>query len=492
MDFVCLILFLVFYFFRPQEWIGFLNTLHPVQLFTVLAVFALFTRPKGLKPGDLFKTPHDTLVFAYFAWTVLASPTPWSTFLSIPSHILFYIIGVQSLSSIPRIKTFLGWWGLSLLAISGLAVASQCGFDPFGSNDLTNFHMKGRLCLNLSIYCNPNALGHTIVPVIPMVYFLFFWKNLVGKLSALLYIIPLWCLYLTQSKGAILAAFATICTTLTFGRPKLVQIAILAAAGIFGVGALYTLPRMNELQKSTKGNEAIGGRIAAFTFGYQCMKTRPLGIGLGNFERKFLEEGPMERIPSKRVVNGYMRKIWVWRHYSKASHSAYNQNGAELGYTGFILFIGILYSCLRTLITMPQGNVDQERVRRALFAIVISYAVSSWMVDFAFRPTFFLFVAATGALHRINLNWKKEQEVEPSETASSSPSPFRLKNPTPKPALAAAGHALASTSANSMDFPEGGHWAAIKWTRLGLLDLALVALLTFAAVQFWLYSIRTY
>jgi len=499
MDFACLILFLLFYFFRPQEWMETLDSFHPIQVFTIVAVFALLARPKGVKPSDLFKTPHDTLVFAYFAWTVIASPSHIATFLTIPSQILFYIICVQSLSNISRINTFLKWWGWSLLVIAALAIASQYGFDPFDSYDLTVNHMKGRLALNLSIYNNPNGLGHTLVPAIPMIYFLLFWKKIIGKISAVLFVLPLWCLYLTESKGSMICAFVTTCATLTFGRPKTVQIAILACAGMFGVGILFALPRMNELEKSTKNDEAIGGRVAAFKFGYDCLSENPIyGIGMNNFQANFFRYGPRERVKGKKPIHGHMSKVWVYRHYTKATHSAYNQNGAELGYPGLMLFIAILYSCMRTLITMPKGSVDQERVRRALFAIVVAYSASSWMVDFAYRPTFFLFVAATGAFQRINLNLGRTEDPQPTFVAPLGRIQPALI-PEPQLALAKEG-ALASPATLPLPgYPskeavaeELTAWPPIKWNRIGLIDVGFVLVLTWGAIQFWLYSIRTF
>jgi hypothetical protein len=486
------------YFFRPQEWFSFLNKLHPVQLITVFAVYAIYNREKGFKISDIFKTPHDWLVFAYFAWAIFGSPTPWETFKALQSVIIIYIIGVQALSNTSRMKGFLGWWALSLIVISGLAVASEFGFDPFGSFDLTHGAMKDRLCLNLSIFNNPNGLGHSIVPVIPMVYFLFFWKKIVGKVTLSLLAIPFWCIFLTQSKGAFLCAFITICATLTFGRPKIVQIAILALAVMFGTAALYSLPRMNELEK-TKTNEAIGGRIAAFKFGYQCMQKNTFGIGLGNFVPEFFKRGPREKFLVKKMVDGQVHRSWGFRHFRKATHSAYNQNGAELGYGGLMLFIAVLYSCLRTLVTMTEGNEDEERIRRALFPIVTSYVVSCWMVDFAFRPTFFLFVAATGALHRILLANAPESKQEEPEKLEPTPIPGRFRPVlTPQLAfarpLAKAGVAVAPRKLEKIVSEEEDQagMAFIRWKRIGLLDVFFVFLLTQGAVRLWLYSIEKF
>src|SRR5690606_6916357 len=73
------------------------------------------------------------------------------------------------------------------------------------------------------------------------------------------------------------------------------------------------------------------------------------------------------------------------------------------------------YCCLRTLFTSKTRNEGEERVRRILFAIIISYMISSWMVDFAYRVAFFLCVGAIAAYHRLLLASEKSPEEEKQE-----------------------------------------------------------------------------
>jgi len=187
---------------------------------------------------------------------------------------------VQTLYSIPRMKIFALWWTLLIVAVALLALASKWGFDPLDSLAITNGTMRGRLMLNLSIFNNPNGLGHSVVPAIPMLYYYFVWKRPVAQrvLGMALLLIPLYCIYLTLSKGAFVCAAITIFATAAFGRPKSVQVLLLLAALLFGTGALYSLPRMNELDKA-KSDEAIQGRVAAFRHGYALLGKTTKGIG---------------------------------------------------------------------------------------------------------------------------------------------------------------------------------------------------------------------
>jgi hypothetical protein len=512
MDYTALVLFLILHYVRPQEWFSFVNALKPVQVLAALALYAIYQRKKPVRMRDLWSTPHDYMVTAYFAWTIFASPTPKDTFRNILPLIFFYFVGVLTLNTLPRLTRFLGYWAWCIFFIATLAMLSTIGIDPLHSNDLIESWLKGRLAVNLSIFNNPNSLGHAIVPVIPLLYYLLFWKKTFGKVRIVILVIPIACIFMTLSKGAFVSAALTFFATLTFGRPKRVQIAMVIGAALFGGTLLYALPRMNELNHS-KTDQAIQGRVAAMTFGMQQMLTKTYGHGLGNFTAEFYKHGPMEATKHVRLKDGYPLVYYVRKHYYKAPHSAYNQNGADLGFTGFMLFIGVMYTCLRTLIFAKTANDEEELVRRCLFAIVLSYAVSSWMVDFCYRPTFFLFTAATSALHRHlrgafePVAGKKEEDDDAEEPPVESPwrQPI-LPPPTPPalevitvgnaavatlppPALATA--AFGPPPPGEEPEPAPAHHGTIAWERFGLLDLALTYVLAKLAVRFWQHLIES-
>jgi hypothetical protein len=258
------------------------------------------------------------------------------------------------------------------------------------------------------------------------------------------------------------------------------------------------------------------------------MRTHFFGIGLGNFEETFLRDGPTEKVRIRRSTSRGDKFIWVSRHYAKATHSSYNQNGAELGYVGLFLFVGILYCCIRTLLLVKSTDDDEERIRRALFAMVVAYAASSWMVDFCYRPTFFLMVAAVSAFHR-HLLRQNSAAGEPVEQKPAVPSRPWLRLPPirmpgiPLPGLAApmpAGSVASQMSpaslgsspvdpATALIRPHGATgrrvlaWhkpefslkeALLKkfiWTRLGLPDLLIMLVLTWATILYWQHLIKT-
>ena len=527
MDLFAVILFLANYYLKPQEWAGFLSTLRPVQLSILLGIVGLMNREYRPRLKDLWQTPHDLALGLFFLWVIFTSGAPYTTFKAVSNLIVFYIVIVQTLNTIQRLKIFLNWWCAFIVIIAVLAVSSEFGFDPLESYELTHGWMKDRLSLNLSIFNNPNALAHSVVPAIPMLYFLLLWKRnlFMKKIAVAAFAAPLYCIYLTVSKGAFLCGFVAMMATLTFGRPKVIQIVLLGLGFGFGYGALYMLPRMSELNKA-KSDEAIQGRIAAYTYGYKCVTTLPMGIGYCNWMEGFFKQSRRFKIVKehRRTPNGYMIvRHLVPEHYRKAAHGSYNQMGAELGFTGLALFFGMVWCSLRTLCTAKTADPEEERIRRLLFVLNVTYLVSSWMVDFGYRPTFFMFSAATAAFHRHLRGIYRETEREVAEESALQAIPAWKRRLRPamlqgaEEPLAIEAVAAVEPSALSVavaqspaglkpaqltpSFPvklrpigtpdEVLEIGTIDWNRFGILEMTMPFVIAWAVVRFWHHILQT-
>lgn len=469
MDFVAIVLFLFVYYIRPHEWPYGLGGLRPVQLTMAFAVLTLVLREKTLRVSDVLKTPHDWFMGAYFAWIICTSPTPIRTLIDISAAIVIYIVTVQTLVDVERIKRYLYWWSFMIMIVAALAVASAYGFDPLDSYDLTQFKMKGRLVLNLSIFDNPNALGHSVVPAIPMVFFLMIWKRplFIRQVAAGILTLLLSCIYMTVSKGSFISGFVTTVSTLTFGRTKFVQIVIVLCAVSFGWSALYLLPRMHELDEA-QTDEAIMGRLAAYKFGLNTLKHNICGFGWDNWLTAF------------HNANGYY----------KAAHGSYNMVGGELGFPGLYLFLGVIYCSLRTLITAKNLSIEEDRVRKVLLVLILSYAISSWMVDFGRRATFFMMTASTAAFHRRiyrvdDFDMPLETAVQP-QPASVLASSVETKPDSSGPAIQRRVFAEDPEHVEEVVLPV----LPVKpWMKIGIQDALIILLMTIGTVEFWEYII---
>jgi O-antigen ligase len=473
MDFLSIVMFLGLYYIRPQEWSAIAFKLQPIKVTMLLALVAMALKYRE-RPffKELFHTPHDWIILLYFTWVIGTAPSISGTFSDVYSHLLFYLVTVQALTNIERIQNYLNWWTFFIFAVVLMALAGEYGvFDPMNSYDLTHGWMKGRLILRTSIFNNPNALGHSVVPAIIMLYFLLFWKRpIFAKIATIpLMFFPLFCLYLTLSKGAFISGFATVLSALTYRRPKIVQLLIFLAAFTMGWAGLKMLPRMQDLEHA-KAEGGIQGRVAAFQWGFDSLTHRATGVGYGRFMTAFQRE----------------------HRYLKAPHSSYVQIGAELGIPGLFLFLGILYTCLRTLMTVKTTNIAEERARRILFVLLISFMISSWMVGWSYRASFFLMVAVIAAFHRQMLARAQLTSAPSAETVvepelvlaiGGTEAPVRRsENPLAPPTVTAqpAFRTFAATEYEPELVDPG-----IRWNRFGWVDFALISVMLVATIKFW-------
>ena len=346
MDFAGIVAFTIALYVRPQEIFTFLATMRPAFLTMLWAGTAVMMRDGGVKPKDLIRTPHDWMAVAYFGWVIFTSNSAYGTWKMIYNFVGFYFVIVQALTTMRRIYIFLYWWLGCIMFIAAMALLSLIGIDPTGSAYVTAAS-NGRLVLNTQLFNNANALGHSVIVAIPMIYFLMFWKRpiFVKEVGLAMLPIPLYCVYRTESKGSFISGFMAIMATLTFGQKRWLQILTIFLGWSIGWGALAFLPRFGDLKTASK-DEAIQGRVEAFKFGKWATETYKYGVGLCQFYPAFLAKEGEE--------------------IARASHSSYNQVSAELGKGGLLLFIGLMYVCARTLVQARPRNVlriaSDERV----------------------------------------------------------------------------------------------------------------------------------
>ncbi len=473
MDIFAVKLFVILYHLRPHEWIGAVQSLRPALITMIMALWGTANRERGFSWSLLFKTPHDWLMWAYLVWIVVSSPSPWATLQHCYSLFIYYFVIVLALSSVERMKSFIRWWVIMLVVVSTLAIASQFGFDPTHSHDITEGSMKGRLVFNVSIFENPNALGHSLVPALGITYLLFFWNRFftIRAIAFPIWAILGWCIFETQSKGAFLSAFATILAAVSFRRPIFVKVVLFAMAATVGWAAVKSLPRMTELNRPT-AEGAIQGRVWVFTWGYDTYHRTWTGVGWMNFNKGFATASGFEKSP----------------------HSTYVAVGAELGKPGLFLLVSILYVCYRTLLLAKTRDDEEERMRRVFFVLLLSFSVSSWMVGWSYRASFFMLVATIAAFHRHMMN----MNLEPAPAVAAGPGILNKPGNEPKPVESRpaakqlpenddGAKAIASdTVAAKTIIPEPG----IIWNKLTLKDLVFMLVLNYAVVRFWGYVIK--
>jgi len=182
----------------------------------------------------------------------------------------------------------------------------------------------------LGIFSDPNDLAMLFVICLPMAVYLASRGGLLG-LRRLLWLgvglLLLYGIYLTNSRGGMLAVAAMLGTWLWMRRGPLSALAVAAC----GLVAMRLLPsRLNELEV---GEQSASGRVEAWYEGIQMFIGSPLyGVGTGNFTN----------------------------HHYLTAHNSLVLVLAENGIIGFVLWFAFVGYCfwmmLRILRQAPVGS----------------------------------------------------------------------------------------------------------------------------------------
>lgn len=475
MEFFFAVFFLLLYYIRPQDWVAGMagmTVVKPIIAAWLLVLMAARSRPSPL-PG-IFRTPHDWILLAYYLYVGLTAPDVSGTLKGFLPLVAFYFLTVQSLNTWPRLLSYLRWWGLALLVVALFGVLSVFGIDITGAREVTDLY-RGRLSLGTWLHNNPNALGHTVIVLLPLGYVLFFWRR---PAASRLFVYPAvaaiagYCAWRTESKGAFVVGGILVTLIFVIGRPKLVQLFALGTAMTLGISALSFLPRMSEMG-DLRSDEGVQGRLLAWEMARAVSKSDPTGQGWNQF---------IAYIPWREGLNFMV--------VPKATHSSYVQVGADLGIYGMFFYLAGMWCAFHTLVSLKPANDEQERCRRAILLVLAGYVLSGWMINRQYHTEYFLVIAAAAAAHRL----RKGEEALLGEPAAPSglepaadilppeapfsPEPRPAGGPVPRPAFRAPTRPLSER-------------LGPLWNRLGLTDLAACAALTWLTFWTWDYLMRS-
>lgn len=501
--------FLWLYFMKPHEWMPLLLMFKPVQLSTLIGLVAIYNRFGGIRKSMLLRTPHDRWMWSYLFYICYTSGRFMDVFHRVKPVFLFYLVIICSINSWKQLEKWLGFWISILLACCAMALLSLVGFDPAGGADITRGYMKGRLIFNISIMSNPNALGHTVVPCIPLVYYMWMWKRpiFVKIPAAFLVLLPAFTVWNTQSKGSYLAGSVTLLVGGLYKRHWILQVAVVMFASGSGMYLLNKLPRMNELDKDEGG---IQGRELAFSYGYYCVSQKAPWTGVGY--KKY--HSSMTRDIGKYIDIGTGDDIYIER--ALATHGSYVEIGATLGRIGLLFFLGTIYLNFRVLVRADPKTVQQERCLRVLFILVLSWSVSAAVIDWAFNSPFFFLAAGCSVFHRLmwleeykiaHADQVKAREEEKEKSKGKGPGSMGGKGPPvksapprkvlPVPPKPGGGGAPGGQMPGGIKRPSKGdedeepvrvdvkYWNKIRWY-----DYLIMACLVAALIRGWKYGIE--
>jgi O-antigen ligase len=415
-------LFLIWTFIlfgRPQDYLPFLALLRPALILTVLTLIATMAAQERMSWSDLFKIgiarkytlfyllmifgiPFANMRYYAFAWTFL--------FYSV--NMIYFYVALLQLNSAKRI--------ISTVYVLTLAILF---YGCFGL--VAGGLAKGRFSVG-TMY-DPNDIALFMVGLSPMSIFFLRRTNKTRTrvMAAAVLGIALLITLMAASRGGLLSLLAVL-LLLFFtkaGRLKLVyKIAVVAAvvSMFFVIEYRYevNLARYDTLMMMKKDYNVTSetGRLETWKTAFKLVSANPItGVGAACFPRAFGYERAVEGRPP------------AWR----AAHSAYIQIWTELGYPGIIVFLVIIYGCLRSFLrTMKLKAQDEETEDIPFLAglILIAFAghlVGSSFLSQAYSAQFTLFFVFGAALDNLLLR-------QPNSDVARHHRSRLMKSATPK------------------------------------------------------------
>jgi len=395
MDFAAAILVLVSYLLRLHQLVPGGEWLFAQKYLMAASALAMISRGRGFDWRQLFKTPVDWAVVLYLGFIVYHEEEHWETFKEVGKLFLFYAVTAQALCNSRRLFLYMAVWAGCTVVLALVTLDSAYGIDFSDSQSLLSLY-DNRQCLNLSIYNNPNALGHTVILGIPMVLHAFF----LGRGAAMkLLCLPMWAavliaVYLTESKGAFVVGAALSVITLWVGRSWVVRVMLIAVLAGGGAAAFQALPRMEALQSSSAiaNDQGIWGRLAVWNAGIEQLQEDSSGVGWKNF------------FP----VISYVDSRGKMTFFRKGPHNSYVAVTAELGYFGLFFYLLVLAACLRVVVQFGGRDSRQARAKSLILIALLGYAISGWMIERPYHIEYFLIAGVCAAFQRLRLLGQQE------------------------------------------------------------------------------------
>jgi len=225
---------------------------------------------------------------------------------------------------------------------------------------------------------DPNDLGLIIALSIPMSAYIAGgersnWRAFLYRMHVP---VAMWCILLTASRGALLAALAALSfVPFTFARVRRGRKAVLiaAVAGALAIG-LYLAPKVVLDRLSTTHSEIANGtlneRRVIWQAGLQVWTEHPLiGVGAGNFQIAVM---PLFGLP-------------------QAAHNLFVAVLAELGIIGVLLFCAGVLDCTFSATALPKPE------RWMVLALIATLLIGVMGLEWEWRKPAWFLLALCGA-----------------------------------------------------------------------------------------------
>jgi O-antigen ligase len=359
----------------PTDFIG-----YPLLMASVVLSGRL---PQLLKFGT-----HEVLLFAFVAWTSISAVFNGLSEASVDNLILYFKIFVLFKlvlalleGDLARVRSFVRIFSVLVLILAVEVIWHRFSPDgrgwagqPLGWIDPSVLQAGGKGRAKwIGIFDGPGVFCVLFTFVIPFVL-VRMGKSYARKtrvVAGLTMFLLLVVCYFVGSRGGMVAALAIF--GLYFLVKSKLSLRAMVGCAALGMGVLLFAP--SHLTTVRDSQNSTQYRVEMWAEGLEMMKQNPVfGIGRGNF-------------------HAYTSKL--------IAHNSFIEIGGETGIGGFLIYIALLYFCLKSTLHARAHFPDAHSKDFALASALalVGYLVSAMFVTLEYE-TFYLLLAMCAALGR--------------------------------------------------------------------------------------------
>jgi putative inorganic carbon (hco3(-)) transporter len=409
--FAALVMFMVIYFARPEEWIPGFSTAPLAKIAGILVLLALIFSLRQIRQRFPRVAIFVALLVGQLFLSSALSPVwrggAFQLTLNFAKVLMVVLVVTATVTTVGRLRVLIFTQAVSLAAIAVAVI------------------WKGRLILGRlegifgGTYSDPNDLALSIIMSLPLCLVLLFlsksWRSKILWSTSIL--VMTYAVLRTGSRGGFLAlvVVAAICLwefAIRGRRPYLLGLAILTglllwqSAGGLLVGRLKGTLNVND--DTAAAYASAQTRQQLFWRSVEVTKEHPLfGVGPGNFDQ----------------VSGQ------WH----TTHNSFTLISAEGGLPALVLYVSILlcgFRNLRATMRLTPRRTESRLLAGALFASLAGYAVGSFFLSVAYAFSPYILVAYTTAL--LSIARKSAAQAREIETARQETLEKQFCSPTPE------------------------------------------------------------
>jgi len=375
---------IVFFYLRPWEMLPFLSVLHPSAVLTI-GTTAWVLLSANVDRKQLFACPTTGWVIALTVGLAASIPLTMYPGLNGLQNFMTPLSIFLALTAVVRSKKTLIYCLCTLLfCMDCHAVSVSHTYFTGNYTDRVTGFVGGE-------FIGANSLGAFFVMTLPIAWYL--WselRNKTGRIFALLsLVILLLAILSTQSRGGMIGLGVLIVLSICLSRKKL------KAALIFAAIIAATIPAISpeQLERYTfisvsqeEMDPSSASRIYAWEKGIKMFLDYPIaGVGIGQFSMAFGKhyrgDDWGDKFGKSLGYNAFLRP-----------HNIFIQSLAETGGIGFLGFIMILVTSLRSAWQTIKNNNEYSFYAKCLIASAVAYFTCMLFDHHAFStPTFTLF-----------------------------------------------------------------------------------------------------